>query len=259
MNSLNSITKSVLEQWEMLRHGDGIVVSKKSVVSMLTLFKSLLYPEDPFKDEDITGKMVELKGSLTDLLNGLTDDPEAAVNTMMNEIPYLIRMLNKDAEAIYNGDPSARTVYEITSCYPGFQAVFGYRIAHIIYRMNIPVLPRLICEYYHSLTGIDIHPGAVIGDNFCIDHGTGIVIGETTTIGNNVRIYHGVTLGVKNFRKDDNGNLLKGYKRHPDVGNDVILYANATVMGNITLGDGCIIGANAVVTRDVKNGELVKF
>ena len=125
--------------------------------------------------------------------------------------------------------------------------------------MDVPVLPRIISEYYHTITGIDIHPGAQIGEYFCIDHGTGIVIGETTVIGDRVRMYHGVTLGVKNFLEAKNGMLLKGYKRHPNVGNDVVLYANATIMGNITLGDGCIIGANAVVTENVGNSELVKF
>ncbi|MBR6260451.1 MAG: serine acetyltransferase, partial [Erysipelotrichaceae bacterium] len=130
----------------------------------------------------------------------------------------------------------------------GFQATFLYRIAHELYELDVPILPRLISEYAHEKTGIDIHPGAKIGEAFCIDHGTGIVIGETALIGHHVRIYHGVTLGVRNFRKDEEGNLLKGGKRHPNIGDHVILYANATILGgDTTIASGTAVPANALI------------
>ena len=258
-SSADNVIRSVRDQWSRLRFGGDYQLASDDVISMLTLFKAILFPERKRDVESIDQELIKLRNLLEVLLKGLISDNKAAADKVINEIPILIDKLNKDAEAIYTGDPSARTLFEIILCYPGFQAVFGYRIAHIFYQMDVPVLPRIISEYYHTITGIDIHPGAQIGEYFCIDHGTGIVIGETTVIGDRVRMYHGVTLGVKNFLKAKNGMLLKGYKRHPNVGNDVVLYANATIMGNITLGDGCIIGANAVVTENVGNSELVKF
>ena len=259
VSAIETVISSIQNQWIMLAQRDDISLSQEDVISMLSMFRSILYPQKPDEKKDISSSILDLNDLLINLLKDLTADQEAAAARIIQQIPDLILALNKDVEAIYAGDPSAKSRKEIILCYPGFQAVFGYRIANLFYRMNVPLLPRMISEYYHSITGIDIHPGASIGNYFCIDHGTGIVIGETATIGDRVRIYHGVTLGVKNFRKDEQGNLLKGYKRHPDVGNDVVIYANATVMGNITLGDRCIIGANAVVTRNVGNDELVKF
>lgn len=257
--SADNVIKSIRDQSIRLRNEGDYQLAREDIVSMLILFKAILFPEREMDIESINWDLAKLRNQLETQLKGLTADNVTAADKVINEIPVLIDKLNKDAEAIYAGDPSAKTIYEIVQCYPGFQAVLGYRIANIFYQMDVPVLPRIISEYYHTITGIDIHPGAQIGEYFCIDHGTGIVIGETTVIGDRVRMYHGVTLGVKNFLKADNGMLLKGYKRHPNVGNDVVLYANATIMGNITLGDGCIIGANAVVTEDVGKGELVKF
>lgn len=259
VSAIETVISSIQDQWIMLEQRDDISLSQKDVISMLSIFRSILYPLKSDEEKDIYASISKLNDLLINLLKDLTSDKEEIATRIIQQIPDLILALNKDIEAIYAGDPSARSRKEIILCYPGFQAVFGYRIANLFYRMSVPLLPRMISEYYHSITGIDIHPGASIGNYFCIDHGTGIVIGETATIGDRVRIYHGVTLGVKNFRKDEKGNLLKGYKRHPDVGNDVVIYANATVMGNITLGDRCIIGANTVVTRDIKSDELVKF
>ncbi len=135
-------------------------------------------------------------------------------------------------------------------CYPGFYAISIYRIAHELVKLGVPYIPRIMTEYAHEKTGIDINPGATIGEYFCIDHGTGIVIGETATVGDHVRIYHGVTLGVRNFRKDEEGNLLKGGKRHPDVGNNVIIYANATILGGDTqIEDGSVIPAGSLILQ----------
>ena len=155
-----------------------------------------------------------------------------------------------DIQAIYDGDPSAKTYSEIVLSFPGFLAVFMYRTAHELYELYVPIIPRVICEYAHRETGVDINPGAKIGEYFCIDHGTGVVIGETATVGDHVRIYHGVTLGVRSFRKDEEGHLIKGGKRHPDIGNNVIIYANATVLGGDTfIEDGSVIPANALIMQ----------
>ena len=147
---------------------------------------------------------------------------------------------------------------EIMLAYPAFEAISIYRIAHRLYKMGIPMLPRMMTEYAHQLTGIDIHPGATIGNYFFIDHGTGVVIGETTTIGEHVKLYQGVTLGAKSFELDENGNPVKGIKRHPDIGNHVIVYAGATILGGMTrIGDNCVIGGNVWLTHSIEAGRTV--
>ena len=162
--------------------------------------------------------------------------------------------------ALYEGDPAARSPEEIILSYPGFYAISIYRIAHEFYIRKIPYISRLMTEFAHEKTGIDIHAGATIGEYFFIDHGTGIVIGETTTIGDRVKIYQGVTLGAKSFELDDDGNPVKGIKRHPDIGNGVVIYANATILGgNTKIGDGCVIGGNVWLTRSVPAGEVVYY
>ena len=175
-------------------------------------------------------------------------------------LPEIKTALLKDAEALYEGDPAATSVAEVILSYPGFFAIAIYRIAHALYERKIPILPRIMTEYAHEKTGIDIHAGAKIGEYFFIDHGTGIVIGETTTIGNHVKIYQGVTLGAKSFELDESGNPVKGIKRHPDIGNNVIIYANATILGgNTRIGDGCTIGGNVWLTRSVDAGSTVYY
>ena len=171
-----------------------------------------------------------------------------STNEFMDRLPKIQQMVYKDLTAIYNGDPSAKTCTEIILSFPGFLAILFHRIAHEFYELDVPILPRLISEHVHEKTGIDIHPGAKIGESFCIDHGTGVVIGETAVIGDHVRIYHGVTLGVRNFRKDEDGNLLKGGKRHPNIGNRVIIYANATILGGDTfIKDDSVIPAGSMI------------
>ena len=187
------------------------------------------------------------------------DAEEEAIRFVKN-LPNIKTALMKDAEALYEGDPAATSVAEVILSYPGFFAIAVYRMAHELYERKIPILPRIMTEYAHEKTGIDIHAGAKIGEYFFIDHGTGIVIGETTTIGSHVKIYQGVTLGAKSFELDDDGNPVKGIKRHPDIGNGVVIYANATILGgNTKIGDGCVIGGNVWLTRSVPAGEVVYY
>ncbi len=165
--------------------------------------------------------------------------------SLLLRIPYVRKKLTGDVGAAYDGDPAAKSFDEIILCYPGLAAIAVYRIAHEMYLLEIPLIPRIMTEFAHSKTGIDIHPGAQIGDNFFIDHGTGIVIGETTEIGNNVRIYQGVTLGALSFKKDSEGRVLKGGKRHPTIEDNVVIYAGATILGGDTVvGRNSIIGGN---------------
>lgn len=175
-------------------------------------------------------------------------------------LPELKEVLLTDIEALYKGDPAAEFRDEVVACYPGFFATAVYRIAHVLYEMDVPVIPRIMTEYAHSKTGIDIHPGASIGSYFFIDHGTGIVIGETTVIGCNVKLYQGVTLGAKSFEKDQEGNPVKRLKRHPNIGNNVIIYANATILGGKTfIGDNCVIGASTWNVESVPAGTTVLY
>ncbi len=176
---------------------------------------------------------------------------------LISKLPEIRKMLLTDVEAAYEGDPAAKSIDEVILCYPSIKALTSYRIAHELYKMDIPLIPRLITEMAHTETGIDIHPGAEIGRRFFMDHGTGIVIGETTIIGNNVKIYQGVTLGAKSFPLDERGMPVKGIPRHPIVEDDVIIYACATILGRVRIGKGAVIGSNAFVTRDVPPGSKV--
>lgn len=173
---------------------------------------------------------------------------------LIARLPELRKLLTLDASAAFCGDPAARNVGETIFCYPSIRVLTNHRIAHELYKLNVPLIPRIISEMAHSETGIDIHPGAHIGENFFIDHGTGTVIGETCIIGNNVRIYQGVTLGAKSFPLDDAGNPIKGNARHPIVEDDVIIYSGATILGRITIGKGAEIGGNVWITSDVPAG-----
>jgi serine O-acetyltransferase len=162
-----------------------------------------------------------------------------------------------DVRAAFEGDPAATSPDETIFCYPGIQAIANFRIAHELYRLDVPLLPRMITEHAHSITGIDIHPGATIGEKFFIDHGTGVVIGETCRIDNRVRIYQGVTLGAKSFPLDEGGNPIKGIPRHPIVEDDVIIYGGATILGRVTIGRGSTIGGNVWLTHSVPPGSRI--
>ncbi len=167
-------------------------------------------------------------------------------------IPHVRQMLNDDVQAAYDGDPAARTLDEIIVSYPGLFAITVYRAAHELFHLNVPLIPRIMTEFAHSKTGIDIHPGAHIGNSFFIDHGTGIVIGETTRIGDNVRIYQSVTLGALSFKKDKKGRIAKGGKRHPTIEDNVVIYAGATILGGDTvIGRNSVIGGNVWLLESV--------
>lgn len=187
-------------------------------------------------------------------LDKLRAKAETEADIFISTLPTLRTYLDDDIDATYLADPAAVSAPEVIACYPGFHATMNYRIAHQLYVRGVPIVPRMISEQAHSATGIDIHPGATIGRSFVIDHGTGVVIGATAIIGHNVTIYQGVTIGAKSFVKDDNNNPVKGVARHPTIGNNVIIYANATILGLIHVGDGAVIGGNLWVTEDVAPG-----
>lgn len=185
------------------------------------------------------------------------DRSEQVIRAFAKRLPEVRRLLATDVQAAFEGDPAARDPSEAIFCYPGVRAVTSYRIAHVFYELDVPLLPRIITEHAHSRTGIDIHPGARIGEQFFIDHGTGVVIGETAVVGRDVRIYQGVTLGARSFSLDDLGMPVKGIARHPIVEDGVILYAGATVLGRVTIGRGAVVGGNVWVTQNVPAGAVV--
>jgi serine O-acetyltransferase len=182
---------------------------------------------------------------------------QATVNTFASSLPHIREMVDTDVQAAYHGDPAARSVDEVLICYPGIEAMIHHRLAHVLYGLGVTLLARIVAEKAHGETGIDIHPGAQIGAGFFIDHGTGVVIGETAVIGERVRMYQGVTLGAKRFPTDEKGHLKKGLPRHPVVEDDVVIYAGATILGRVTIGRGSIIGGNVWLTRSVPEGSHV--
>jgi serine O-acetyltransferase len=185
---------------------------------------------------------------------------EAAVERFLGRLAELRRLLVLDVGAAMDGDPAARSFAEIVLAYPGLEAITIQRIAHELWNLGVPLLPRIMTEHAHSRTGIDIHPGAKIGESFFIDHGTGVVVGETAEIGRNVKIYQGVTLGALSFPKDAGGQLLRGVKRHPTLRDNVVVYAGATILGGDTVvGEGAVIGGNTWVMESVPPGEKVLF
>jgi serine O-acetyltransferase len=180
-----------------------------------------------------------------------------AVLALLKSLPELRDIARSDIDAAYAGDPAARSTDEIIISYPAVKAIEIQRLAHVLYKHDVPFIPRMMTEYAHSITGIDINPGAEIGRGFFIDHGTGVVIGETARIGNNVRLYQGVTLGALSFPKDSCGMLVKGLRRHPTIEDDVTIYANATVLGDVTIGAGSVLGGNVWVTESLPPGTKV--
>lgn len=183
---------------------------------------------------------------------------DSLANSFITTLPEMRAILATDAEATSQNDPAAQGAAEVIICYPGFRAIVNYRIAHELYKLGIPFIPRMITEMAHSETGIDIHPGAVIGHHFSIDHGTGTVIGETSIIGNYVRIFQGVSLAGEKLPPDENGNTVRGIARHPVLQDHVTVYSNATLIGRITIGENATICGNVWVTEDVPAGKVVK-
>ena len=212
-------------------------------------------------EDAIREDLIELQASLARLERSIGSIvevmPVALVDTFIGRLSDVHDLLGDDARAIFSGDPAARSVDEVLLCYPGVLAMIHHRMAHRLFELQLPLLARIVAELAHAQTGIDIHPGATIGAGFFIDHGTGVVIGETTLIGQRVRLYQAVTLGAKRFPTDPEGNLQKGLPRHPIVEDDVVIYAGATILGRVTLGKGATIGGNVWITDDVPAGASV--
>ena len=206
-----------------------------------------LFPRFAFDRTSRESRLLQAAGVLEDCLSHIPSSPplESVFSSLLEHLPEVRRQLQTDLVAAYQGDPAAKSVDEVVLCYPAFKAISTYRLAHVLYVDGVPLLPRMMTEYAHRLTGIDIHPGARIGDSFFIDHGTGVVIGETTTICCNVKLYQHVTLGAKSFEVGEDGTLVKGIKRHPDIGDRVVIYSGATILGGETqIGNDCIIGGS---------------
>ncbi|MCP1145017.1 serine O-acetyltransferase EpsC [Lysinibacillus endophyticus] len=213
---------------------------RKSSIDLSELIEKVLANESSLNEADSKRKAEEI------------------VISLIKKFPEIRRMLQTDIQAAYNGDPATTSTEEILYSYPSIQAISIHRIAHELYNLNVPIIPRIMNEYAHRLTGIDIHPGASIGEYFFIDHGTGVVIGETCTIGKNVKIYQGVTLGAKSFPLDEHGNPIKGIKRHPNIEDNVVIYAGATILGgDTTIGKNSVIGGNIWLTQSVPENSRV--
>lgn len=257
------------------RIGEDHIVSRDILILLVKELRKLLFPgyfdNKKVKDEYVRfyiGEKLEyIEYNLTKQVEralkneGSTEDnsskAEEIVEKFIDRIPAIRDYLNTDIIAAYNGDPAAYSNDEIIFCYPGVFAISVYRIAHELWLLGVPMIPRIISEYAHNLTGIDIHPGATIGKYFFIDHGTGIVIGETTVIGDNVKIYQGVTLGGLSTRK---GQQLKGVKRHPTIGNNVTIYSNTSILGGETIiGNDVVIGGNAFIIQSIPEGMKVNI
>ena len=247
---------------------------RQEVVKVIHELQALLFPlvyrrEYPnMADETLLSQaLYRLRDQLVAAMRFQDLDEDAARDAadgictgFAKRLPEIKRLLLLDVEALYEGDPAAVSREEVMISYPGFRAITIFRIAHELYLLKAPLIPRIMTEYAHERTGIDIHPGATVGEYFFIDHGTGIVVGETTTIGDHVKLYQGVTLGAKSFELDENGNPVKNIKRHPDIGNHVVIYANATILGGDTvIGDHCVIGGNTWLTRSVAAGSVISY
>ena len=238
---------------------------KDEVIKLINELRAFLYPNIFGKpgDKGITEASLKrnAKKRVQIILPFFIDDEteQARITKeLMDSLDDIYQILNTDVKAAYEGDPAAQSYDEIMLSYPSFEALTIFRIAHQLYQLDVPILPRMMTEYAHSITGIDIHPGATIDDHFFIDHGTGVVIGETAIIGSNVKIYQGVTIGAKSFKTDEVGNIVKGIKRHPNIGNNVVIYAGATILGGDTeIGDNTIIGGNVWLTRSIVPNQFV--
>ncbi len=251
-----------------------LIPNRKEIIKVIKDLQSLLFP-NYYKHSEGSENVLSQTELLLNIYNRLAEQIKGAYtfdgteipcsaedicNAFIGKLPHIKMMLLKDIEALYEGDPAAKCHEEVLICYPGFYAISIYRLAHELYSLKVPLIPRIMTEFAHEKTGIDIHAGASVGEYFFIDHGTGIVVGETTTIGNHVKIYQGVTLGAKSFEVDENGNPVKDIKRHPDIGNNVVIYANATILGgNTKIGDNCVIGGNVWLTSSVESGKTIYY
>ena len=237
---------------------------RSQMIRLLELLRSILYPDvfDELEEEHTSADLEAMaRQQLLEVLRRVYQEPpkyEDVADALFARLPAIRETLETDIRAGYEGDPAATCPEEVMLAYPAFEAISIFRIAHELYLLKVPMLPRMMTEYAHSLTGIDIHPGATIGPYFFIDHGTGVVIGETTVIGEHVKLYQGVTLVAKSFAVQADGTLVKGNKRHPNIGSNVVIYAGATILGGDTyIGDNCVIGGNVWLTHSVEPGKRV--
>jgi serine O-acetyltransferase len=284
--SLPGLVDDVIRNYETFGGMDHLegkdLPSKKAVIDVLEDMLTVFFPGYLGKSEitksnvkyvigniltSVYAKLtVEVEKSLKHICKRIKECPQdichsqaqVVVKELLEKIPEIRQMLSGDVEAAYNGDPAAVSAEEVILSYPCILAVTTYRIAHELYLRGVPLIPRIMSEHVHSLTGIDIHPGARIGKNFFIDHGTGVVIGETSEIGDKVKIYQGVTLGALSFPKDEKGQIIKGRKRHPTIGNNVIIYSGATLLGaDAVIGDNVVIGGNVWITSPVPSNTRI--
>lgn len=257
-------------------HGLSLLPKMKDVENILDYLTELFFPGD-LKDISISTLEDEVRYYMQHLSNHLykqifiayryenpdmgeceaRDKTEAVIDSLLENLGKIRQLIKLDAQAGFDGDPAAQSLHEIILCYPAIRALSVHRVAHHLYLQGVPLIPRMMNEIVHRETGMDIHPGAHIGKSFFVDHGTGVVIGETAVIGDHVKLYQGVTLGALSFPKDSCGALIRGTKRHPTIKNNVTIYANATILGDITIGENSIIGSSAWITRDIPDNSRV--
>lgn len=278
---IQEVTQGICESYETVgglnNRSSFNLPSKQAVASICEDLLQLLFPG--FHDAEVIAdtQLVEMTGARVELLAdkiadqirksvrvGNPDHPTGktrpALLKMFRALPFVRSILRTDVEAGYDGDPAAISLEEIILSYPYIEVMAIQRVAHLLYRLNIPILPRMMTEWAHGRTGIDIHPGASIGASFFIDHGTGVVVGETCKIGSHVKLYHGVTLGARSFVRDEHGAIKKGGKRHPEVGDHVTIYPNSTILGGETvIGDRTTIGANVFLLHGIPPDSLVLY
>lgn len=284
--SLPQLVEQISENYEVyggINHLDGKALpSKKVVIEILEDILSVLFPGYLGKEKITKNNIQEyLNKTLASIYSRLVVEVDKSlkyfckkhekcaedicnefarviVSEVLDELCNIRVLLSGDIQAAYEGDPAARSVDEVILSYPCVLAISSHRVAHQLHVRGVPLIPRIMSEYAHSISGIDIHPGATIGKNFFIDHGTSVIIGETAEIGDHVKIYQGVTLGALSFPKDENGNLIKGIKRHPTVGNNVIIYSNASILGEkAIIGDNSTIGGNVWITTKIPKGTII--
>lgn len=274
LKNVELLSKLTQQEVDMMPAVEAPLPSVEQVKQMVALVKMIIFPDyfnkrqpdETIRSYNIGVHMEELQRLLVkQIAHGLQfcedcehistkqqvyEEAERLALEFINELPEIKRLLYTDVQAMYDNDPAAPNYGEVIFCYPVMNAMTHYRIAHKLHELKVPVIPRIITELAHSKTGIDIHPGATIGEYFAIDHGTGVVIGETCIIGNHVTLYQGVTLGAKSFKYDENGNVLN-VPRHPIIEDNVTVYSNASILGRITIGHHSVIGGNIWVTHDV--------
>ena len=285
-DQLAGLTERLLASYasdkETHRIGESFLPSRSRIISIIEVLRQLLFPgffgtkklDEGMLELHIVRLLADIDADLSEEIyhcycatrhceNGCDtqscrDQASEAAMGFLQQLTEIRRLLSLDVTAAFDGDPAARSKSEIIYCYPGFYAIMVYRIAHALHVLEVPLMPRIMSEYAHQVTGMDIHPGAEIGERFFVDHSTGVVIGETTTIGNDVKIYQGVTLGALSFPKDDRGRVIKGIKRHPSIEDGVTIYANATILGGDTvIGSKVTVAGNAFVTESVTADSLV--